>query len=156
MRETTICFRTSDDLRKGLEKISKDQRRSLSSLVEGVLYAYVKKRPPQEGEQEKRRDPRKTLSVPGIATIRDGVQHAIVVQDVSAGGIFVSAPRDFCEEAADSEMLVLFALPDTDKPLAMRYRAGSIRSNGHGTGIGATLVEADFPSCQRLQNYLTT
>ena len=41
MRDTVICFRTSEQLRKALEGISQNDRRSLSSVIENALYDYV-------------------------------------------------------------------------------------------------------------------
>ena len=64
MRDTVICFRTSEDLRKALEKISEADRRSLSSVIENILYDYVDRREPKEVEEEKRRFPRRKTSLP--------------------------------------------------------------------------------------------
>ena len=38
MRDSVISFRTSENLRKALEQISVMDRRSLSSVVENILY----------------------------------------------------------------------------------------------------------------------
>ena len=46
MRDITICFRTSEDLRKELERISTSERRSLSSLIENILYDYMELKEP--------------------------------------------------------------------------------------------------------------
>ncbi len=53
MRDTVICFRTSDDLRKALEKVSETDRRSLSSVIEHILYDYVERREPKGVTEEK-------------------------------------------------------------------------------------------------------
>jgi hypothetical protein len=40
-RDTVICFRTGEELRKALEKISGEDKRSLSSCIENILYAHT-------------------------------------------------------------------------------------------------------------------
>jgi len=43
----TICFRTSKKLRKALEKIAADERRSISSTIENIIYKYCQITRPQ-------------------------------------------------------------------------------------------------------------
>ena len=42
-KEVTICFRTTDRLRVSLEEAAREDRRSLSSLIEIVLTDYLVK-----------------------------------------------------------------------------------------------------------------
>ena len=42
-KEVTICFRTTDRLRMSLEEAAREDRRSLSSLIEIVLTDYLEK-----------------------------------------------------------------------------------------------------------------
>ncbi len=93
MRDTVICFRTSDDLRKALEKVSETDRRSLSSVIENILYDYVERREPKGVGEEKRRYPRKKISAPALVTDLDGVVHAGMVNDISLGGLHHLGPR---------------------------------------------------------------
>jgi hypothetical protein len=41
-KEITICFRTSEWLRNAFEAIAREERRSLSQVIELVLEGYVK------------------------------------------------------------------------------------------------------------------
>jgi hypothetical protein len=43
---TTICFRTSAELRRDLEKLARDDRRSLSQKIEMILEEAVKEKGP--------------------------------------------------------------------------------------------------------------
>jgi predicted transcriptional regulator len=47
MKDTMMCVRVSSDLRRALERISKAERRSLSSTVEYILHATIEERESQ-------------------------------------------------------------------------------------------------------------
>lgn len=153
-RDTVICFRTSEDLRKALEKISEADRRSLSSVIEHILYDYVGQREPKGVDTEKRRYPRKKISAPALVSGLDGSVHAGMVNDISLGGIHFSVPGGFeVDTGEDSAMSVVFTLPQSDRPLSMQCAPRHVRANGQ-TGIGASFMDTDFQSYQALQNYL--
>ncbi len=155
MRDTVICFRTSDDLRKALEKVSETDRRSLSSVIENILYDYVERREPKGVGEEKRRYPRKKISAPALVTDLDGVVHAGMVNDISLGGLHLSVPNSFQQEMReDSKISVVFTLPMSEKPLTVQCAPRHTHSNGL-MNIGASLVDTDFHSYRTLQNYLT-
>jgi len=154
MRDTVICFRTSEQLRKALEEISAGDRRSLSSVIENALYDYVKKNVPARTDDEKRRFPRKKVSVPALVTGPDGVVHAGMVNDISLGGLNLSVPNGFYQESDGESMVSLvFALPQAEKPLTMQCSPRHVRSAAQ-TNIGMSLVDMDFQSYQTLQTYL--
>lgn len=155
MRATTICFRTSEELRKVLQSISDAERRSLSSVIEHILYDHLEMREPKGMQDEKRRHPRKRLPTPALVTGPDGTVHAGMVHDVSLGGLRVTVPQGFCEEATEElKISIVFTLPQSEKPLTMQCRQRYVRSDGQ-TDIGVAFVDADFQSYQALQNYLT-
>ena len=154
MRETVICFRTSENLRKALEKISEMDRRSLSSVVENILYDHVKQREPKPADKEKRRFPRITISAPALVSSPDGAVHAGVVNNISLGGINVSVPNSFPHELPlDSSISVVFTLRVSEKPFTLQCSLRHVRSNGR-INIGASLVDTDFRSYRALQDYL--
>jgi hypothetical protein len=37
----TICFRTNEELRSALEKVAREDRRTISSIIEMVLTDYI-------------------------------------------------------------------------------------------------------------------
>ncbi len=154
MRDTVICFRTSEQLRKALEGISQNDRRSLSSVIENALYDYVSKSAPVKVQEEKRRYPRKKISVPALVTGPDGVVHAGMVNDISLGGLNLSMPNgSFQESDGEPKLSLVFALPQSEKPLTMQCSPRHVRADAQ-TNMGLTLVDTDFQSYQTLQNYL--
>ncbi len=153
-RDTVICFRTSDELRKALEKISQADRRSLSSVIENILYDYVGHRGPKGLRGEKRRHSRKKISAPALVTDAAGTVHAGMVNDVSLGGLHVSVPDGFpCEMREDEKVSIVFTLPASGRPLSMQCMPRHVRVNGQ-TNIGASFIDTDFQSYQALQNFL--
>ena len=154
MRDTVICFRTSEHLRKALEAVSTTDKRSLSSVIENALYDYVRKNAPARVEQEKRRYPRKKISVPALVTGADGIVHAGMVNDISLGGLNLSVPNDFCKESeGESKVSLVFALPQSERSLTVQCTPKHVRSDSQ-TNMGMSLVDTDFHSYQTLQNYL--
>ena len=153
-RDTVICFRTSEILRKALEKFSEADRRSLSSTIENILYAYVEQREPRAVDEEKRRYPRKRISAPALVTGPDGTVHAGTITDISLGGIHVSLPREFeCEVRDDLRLAVVFTLPESTRPLTIQCQPRHVTTDGQ-TGVGASFVDADFQSYRVLQDDL--
>ena len=55
-RNITICFRTDTEIRNSLRKLAEDERRSLSSVIETIIYHHLKKKkglyPHQEESHE--------------------------------------------------------------------------------------------------------
>ena len=155
-RDTVICFRTSEELRKALEKISETDRRSLSSTIEKILYAHVERKEPKGFAGEKRRYSRKKTSAPALVSGLDGTVYAGIVHDMSLGGIHLSAPQDFpCELREDFRISVVFTLPGSERPLTMQCIPRHMRS-GVQTSIGASFVDTDFQSYQTLQSHLVS
>ena len=154
MRNTVICFRTSEDIRTALEKVSETDRRSLSSVIENILYDYVERKGLKEVTDEKRRHPRKKVSAPALVTDLDGVVHAGTVDDISLGGLHISVPNEFQQELReDSTISVVFTLPRSEEPLTMQCSPRYVRPGGQ-INIGASLVDTDFHSYQTLLNYI--
>lgn len=153
-KETVICFRTSDELRKALEKLCGEERRSLSSCIENILYAHVEEREPKSVEREKRRYPRKKISAPALVRGTDGTVHAGMLHDVSLGGIRISVPRGFqCEVEEASPISVVFTLPGGERALTVECLPRHVHTNGQ-TLIGASFIDTDFQSYQAIQSHI--
>lgn len=153
-RDTVICFRTSEELRKALEKISEADRRSLSSVIENILYDYVGHKGSKGLRGEKRRHSRKKVSAPALVSGVDGAVHAAMVNDISLGGLHISVLDGFqCEMRDDAKMSIVFTLPQSERPLSVQCLPRHVRENGQ-TAIGASFIDTDFQSYQALQNFL--
>jgi hypothetical protein len=161
-KDVTICFRTTETLRRALEKISTEDRRSVSSTIENVLYQFLEKGKELKNIQgEKRRFPRKKIAAPAL--IREfGSDQATplpgVVLDISLGGLQISVPDTYEveieEDKKNARISIVFTLPEVKKSLSMQcVPQHVVRSNGETT-IGASFADTDFMSYQTLQNYL--
>lgn len=140
MKDAVICFRISRDLRKVLERISEIDRRSLSATIENILHAYAEQRGPHAVEEEKRHHRRKKISIPALVSGPEGTVFGAQVSDISLGGLCVSVPQDHESFiGVDSEISVVFALPESDLPLTMKCVARHTQS-GSRKSIGASFV----------------
>ncbi len=157
-KTSLICFRTSENLRSALEKISQTERRPLSSTIEYILYEYVEQREPKDVSGEKRRYPRRGVSVPALVTMagaESGGVHAGIVKDVSLGGLKISLPRDLEERLQESPtMSIVFTLPETKRALTVECAPKHLSHTNGEINIGTAFVNTDFASCQNLQDYL--
>jgi len=164
-KSISICFRANEDLRNALKKISKKERRTLSSTIETIIYQYLQtEEKVQNTNEEKRRYPRKQVSLPALISNADSSNHAPqagIVLDLSLNGMQISVPGDFkyniqedTENGDDPKISIIFTLPDSKKPLTMQCTPRHVFHSKDETNIGANFVDTDFVSCQTLQNYL--
>ena len=157
-----ICFRTSEELRDAIEVIAKEERRSVSSTIEKILYKHLEERKTYKPiQQEKRRYPRKMITAPAL--IREfGSENTSpkvgIVVDISLNGLQISVPDtyqyDIQEDRETSQISIVFALPDYARPITMQCLPKRLDPSGSEIRIGESLVDTDFASYQALQNYL--
>ncbi len=141
MKDAVICLRISKHLRSALERMSQDDRRSLSSTVQNILYAHIEERGLGDLAEEKRHYLRKKISAPALLSGPDGTVYAGLVRNISLGGIGVAAPPNFpCEQAENFRMSVVFTLPKSDTPLAVQCIPKHVRE-GPQVYVGASFVD---------------
>jgi hypothetical protein len=161
-RTYTISFRTSDELRNALDKISKEERRSISSVIETALYMYLKDRKElKEVHEDKRRYPRKSVSLPALISKSDSDDKALqagIVLDISLGGLQISIPNEYKyeirEEKQSEKISIVFTLPESRKPISVQCVAHHIYNSNGDNSIGASFADTDFVSYKTIQNYL--
>jgi hypothetical protein len=164
-KNVSICFRTSEYLRNALENVSKEERRTLSSTIETIIYQYLQSgKEVQNINEEKRRYPRKQVSLPALVGkpgLNDHSLQAGVVLDLSLNGIQISIPNDYkydiqedAENGDTSKISIIFTLPESKKPLTMQCTPRHVFHSKDETSIGANFIDTDFASCQTLQDYL--
>jgi hypothetical protein len=161
-KNVTICFRTGDDLRKSLEKISAQERRSLSSLIENILVEYLDdEKQIKQIKEEKRRFPRKAVDAPALISgvVPDSEDlSAGVVSNLSISGLQISIPAtlpfELKESGENARISVVFTLPETRKPLSVECIPQYVNNMNGETNIGASFCDSDFTSYQVIQNYL--
>ena len=158
----TICFRTSENLRRELEKVAVEDRRSLSSTIENILYDHLEKRKAaMRFQEEKRRFPRKNIAVPALIS-GPGPQYteprAGMLVDISLGGLRISIPGGLhLEVGADGEssrLSILFSLPHIRKALTVQAVPRHVFKYEDETGIGTSFVDADVATYQTLRSFL--
>ncbi len=160
-KDTSICFRASKDLHEALLKISKEDRRSLSSTIAIILSDYAAKRKivTDETKKEKRQFPREILSVPAVinqpATDQVGIA---AITEISLGGLKILLPKELEErlmiEGQGSKFEVVFNLPSNNKPIRLACESKCSINAQDSVQIGASFVDADFQNYKALQAYL--
>jgi len=160
VKDRTICFRTTEDLRDTLEGISMKQRRSVSSLIEEILSSCLKEKF-RPAEQERRRFPRKEANIParieglipGGTALYEGA-----ILDISLSGMRIAIPDSLSfklmEDGTDTPVSLIFKLPHGNKPMTIQCMPRYTQHRGTETHIGASYANADFASYQVLQDFL--
>lgn len=157
-----ICFRTSGELRDSIEAIAKEEQRSVSAMIEKILYKHLEERKHYKpSQQENRRYPRKMLTAPALIKelgSENTAQQVGIVVDISLNGLQISIPDDYqCDVQHDEEatrISIVFTLPDYKRPITMQCLPKRTYPSSSETRIGAAIVDTDFASYQALQNYL--
>jgi hypothetical protein len=150
MKYAMICFRIGKRLRLALERISEEDRRSLSSTVEYILHDHLARRALDSLGKERRRHARRTISEPALLRDAGGLAYPGMACDVSAGGICVSAPADFPAEVG-SEICVVFALPDIESPLTVKCAPSHMRPQAGRVRLGASFIDDGSPAYEMIR-----
>lgn len=161
IKDSSICFRASKEMRASLLQISKEDRRSLSSTIANILSDYLKKRKGASAtdKSEKRQYPREALSVPAVINQPETSQMGIAaITEISLGGLKILLPRELEErlaiEAQGSRFEVVFNLPSNNKPIRLSCESRNVADIEDDFQVGATFVDADFENYKSLQAYL--
>jgi hypothetical protein len=160
-KDVTICFRTTDKLRKGIEVLSAQEKRSLSSTIEMMLNTYLLKNSIVTAQDEKRRFSRKEVAIPALIKSNShsaGRLEGGVVRDLSLGGLRITVPKDASETVAEDSIgtsfETAFVLPEVSKPVRLQCKSERVESINGDIHVGATIIDADFTHYQYLHKYL--
>ncbi len=161
-KDTTICFQTTSDIRNAIEEIAVKENRSISSVVESIVYQHLKGNKALGNVfQNRRRSERKQVSFTAFIgdprwQRRDFV--TATIQDISFGGVRVSIPKgtrvkidNYGEEAVFS---VIFTVPDTLWPIHMECRPKWVSESEEAVQMGATVMNPDLNAYKVMQKYL--
>jgi hypothetical protein len=159
-KNAIICFRVRPEMRSALEKLAKEERRSLSSLIENILQDHVSARR-GTAQTERRRYPRKESALPAVVM---GPEEEscnsldCTVVDLSHGGLRLALPGtdtgNLPFAAPGSRFLATVAIPGESGAATFHCRTCRAARTGNGLQIGAALEDADFKSYQSLNRYL--
>jgi hypothetical protein len=161
-KDSLMCFRLSKSMRDSLAKLAREEKRSLSSMIEIVLFNYLKEKKALKGiKKDKRQYPRKNVSVP--AFINQNISgekklHAGSVTNLSLGGVHISIPQDIPGEVIfdpeKSKFEIIFTLPGENRPIRLTCESRRVVDSKEALNVGASFVDADFNSYKALNTYL--
>ncbi|MBN1380998.1 MAG: PilZ domain-containing protein [Deltaproteobacteria bacterium] len=161
-KDSLICFRASKKLHETLTKIAKEERRSLSAMIEIALLNFLKEKNVLKSiDSERRKYPRKTISVPAFINHYESGKaklNAASLMDISLEGIKISVPSDakidVQTDPHSSKFQVIFSLPNDNRPISLDCEPRSVSDDDDSILIGASIIDVDFESYKKLQSYL--
>ena len=161
-KESTICFQTSSEMKGALEEIAEEEQRNVSSIVEAIVFQYLKSNKGFQGIiQNRRRFDRKKVSLEAYIgdprwQRRDFEKCNIL--DVSLGGIRFSVPKgtklEILPDCTATEYSVIFTIPNNPWPTKVNCRFQQAGESEEAIQIGAAIVSHDFSTYSALQKYL--
>lgn len=161
-KDSTICFQTSSEVKSMLENIAKEEQQTVASVVEAIVFQYLRSIRGFDGIiQNRRRCDRKKINLKAYIgdprwQRRDFVEGTIM--DISLGGIKFSVPKGTMVEilAVDNaaEYNVIFTLPNNIWNTSVKCRPKRVVKSEAAVQVGAAFVNPDLPTCKTLQKYL--
>jgi hypothetical protein len=162
VKDSTISFQTTSEICRCLEKLAEQEKQSVPSFVESIVYNHLKdSRVLEDIFQSRRRSERMKVDLP--AFIGDPRWQrwefiAVNIIDLSFGGICFSAPKAIRMviegNSETAEFNVIFTLPNTLWPINVKFQPHRVVEGAEDVEVGATLVNPDFYACTALQKYL--
>ena len=161
-KDVMICFRTNDIVRESLKKISKEQRRSVSGVIESLIHRYLqslwKHSEKEDVNTERRQFERKKVSLPAFVGSVDSKADEFesgIVQNLSFGGICFSLSRTTKMESLENQYVrVIFTLPHEHQLITVKCLPHRIDDQGGRLQVSAELSDVDFTSYKAMQSYL--
>jgi hypothetical protein len=161
-KDSLICFRASKNLHEALTKIAKEERRSLSAMIEIALINFLKEKNALKNiNSERRKYPRKNLSIPAFINHYESGKarlNAASLLDLSLEGIKISIPYDakidVINDSKSSKFQIIFTLPNDNRPISLDCESRTVNDDKDGIFIGASIIDVDFESYKKLQSYL--
>ena len=161
-KESTICFKTNSEMKSALEKIAEEEQRNVSSIVEAIVFQYLKSNKGFKGIiQNRRRFDRKKVSLTAYIgdprwQRRDFEKGNIL--DVSLGGVRFSVPKgtklEILPDCKATEYSVIFTIPNNPWLTKVNCRFQQVVESEEAVQVGAAFVSPDFSTYSALQKYL--
>ena len=159
-KDVSICFRTSMVIRDELSRIAEAERKSLSSVIESILFQQLKMAQDVPGfGPERRRFKRKKVFLPAFigSTEAKAQEYGTgTILDLSLEGIRFSVPREAVPERPGEgpDFSLIFTLPEEQRLVKVKCLSRQVYDHGEDLQYGASIVDSDFGSSQALQRYL--
>jgi hypothetical protein len=161
-KDITLCFQTTSEISNAVEKIAKEECQDVSSVIESIIYFYLKDNKEFKGiSQNRRRLERKKVRLPAFIgdpqwQRRDFEEGTIL--DISFGGIRLSVPKgtkiEIKNDGDTKEIRVNFTLAGCLWPINLKCHPQRISESDEEVLIGATIVDPDFYTYTAMQKYL--
>lgn len=157
-------MRMSMRVRETLKMAAKRERRTVASLLDKIITDYLANegylRGPEFGA-ERRRFPRKKITVPAKTFLRIGVKDEAfpgVVLDISMGGVLITYPKGseirFASTGELPHFEICLELPRLEEDLCFDCNARHMRDTGDEIQVGAAFRNPKGEDLQRLNTYL--
>lgn len=159
---TTISFQTSSEIKESLEKIAEKENKSVSSLIEFIVYHYLRDEMSIDKVcQNRRRFERKKVTIPAYIGETQW-QHDEFIEgkllDISLGGIKVSIPKKAKTDIPDvhktEDLCVTFRIPSCYWPIRVKISPQTVHELEDEVQLGASLINPDYQAYSALQKYM--
>ena len=163
-KDNTICFQTSSEIKRFLEKIAEKESRSVSSVAESIVHNhFTNDKAVEEVSQNRRRFERKKISIPAYIGDTRWQRHDFVagtILDISFGGIKMSIPKGTRLEIQNvretDELSIIFSIPTSLWPISMKINPRRVFESAEEIQLGASLINPSFPAYSALQKCLSS
>jgi hypothetical protein len=163
-KDLIYTMRMSTRVREALTVAANKERRTAASLLDKVITDYLTKegflREP-EFEAERRRLPRKKITMPAKTLLKAGAEEEAfpcAVLDISLGGVLVTYPKGSGVRFASTGELPQFELrlelPPAYEALCFNCDTRRMHDTGSGIQVGATYRNPTGSCLQKLDSYL--
>lgn len=162
VKDRTVCFQTSSKVCNCLEKLAEQEKQSVSSVVESIIYSHLR-----DNKilgclfQSRRRSERTKVGLPAFVGDPRWQREEFVaanIIDLSIGGIRFSVPKgsrlEMQNSSETSEFSAIFTLPNTLWPIHVKFQPQRVFESAEEVHVGAALVNPDFYACTALQKHL--
>ena len=159
-KDCLICFRAGKDLHEALVRISKEDQRSVSAMIEMILTSHLKERKSIPADKkEQRQYPRKAISVPTIINqLENGQMGMGSISEISLSGVRILIPKEMQNDirihTQGTKFEIVFNLPKENKPIKLSCESRRVIDDKDCIHVGAAFIDAGFQNYKTLQTYL--
>lgn len=164
IKDVVYTMRMNRRVRDALRAAAERDRRSVASLLDKILTEYLVREGFLKGRDfnaDRRRSPRKKVTVPTRTYLKDGDTTTFVpgvVLDISKGGALITYHKGsevkFTFEGDVSRFRVCFELPRASQELCFDCVPRHIRDSGQGIQVGAHFTSPNEKDLETLSKYL--
>ncbi len=163
-KDVIYSMRMSRRVREALKKAARRERRTVASLLDKVISDYLEREgflPHNSTPEERRRFPRKQVTLPAITFLRTESEvktFSSMVLDMSLGGVLFSYPKG-SDIRLDSlgqlpRFVLAVQLPNGGHVLHLDCDTRRIAEVGDEIQVGATFSNLKDEELERLGSYL--